>query len=362
MDTYMTASGLDRRKFQRQVGDVSADLFVLTNNQGMEVCITNFGARIVSVWVPDRDGIFRDVVLAFDNLDQFMDKEHSPSDFGALIGRYANRIGDGRLMIDGRCYQLPQNNFTHCLHGGPDGWHYRMFQARQLDGRTLELTLTSPDGDANFPGNVEVKVCYRLTDEGEIVVDYEATSDAKTVINLTNHSYFNLSGDPSRSIADHELFLDADRYTPTGKTFLPDGRIEPVAGTPMDFRRTHPVGEDLKNFDCEQIANGNGFDHNWCLNTAGDVLRVAARLYCPATGITLEVRTTEPGLQVYTGNFLDHSAVGKKGIAYGPNTAICLETQKYPDTPNHPEWPSAELSPQKPYRSRTVFHFTENHG
>ena len=353
------AAGLDPKKFQQQVDGVNVDLFVLRNQQGMEVCITNFGARIVSMWVPDREGHFRDVVLAFDNLDQFMDKVNSPSDFGAVIGRYANRIGDAHLEVDGKVYQLPQNNFTHCLHGGPDGWHYRIFEVKQVSSQRLELTLTSPDGDANFPGTVQATVIYQLTEENELIIDYRATSDAKTVINLTNHSYFNLSGDPNQTIADHVLFIDADRYTPTGTTFLPVGRIDAVEGTPMDFRTPHPVGLDLKNFACEQIANGNGFDHNWCLNTQGDAERIAASVYCPQSGIGLEVRTSEPGLQIYTGNFLDHTAVGKRGISYGPNTAICLETQKYPDTPNHPEWPSAELSPEKPYASRTVFRFVK---
>ncbi len=353
----ITRSGLDPHRFRTQLQGKETDLYILQNQQGMEVCITNFGARIVSIWVPDREGVFRDVVLAFDNIGQFADKEHSPSDFGAVIGRYANRIGEGHLEIDGKTYQLPQNNFTHCLHGGPDGWHYRVFQAEQPDAQHLVLTLESPDGDANFPGKVHVQVIYHLTEDNALEIHYAAESDAKTVINLTNHSYFNLSGDPNRTIADHELYLNADRYTPTGKTFLPVGRIDPVEGTPMDFRQAHPVGNDLKNFDCEQILNGNGFDHNWCLNTEGDATCVAAAVRCPSTGIGLEILTTEPGIQIYTGNFLDHSAVGKKGISYGPNTAICLETQKYPDTPNHPEWPSAELSPERPYRSQTVFRF-----
>lgn len=357
--TAITRSGLDPHRFCKQLQGEETALYVLQNQQGMEVCITNYGARIVSIWVPDRDGKFRDVVLAYDNIDTFSDKEHHASDFGAVIGRYANRIGDGHLQIDGKTYQLPQNNFTHCLHGGPDGWHYRVFKAQQPDSQHLILTLESPDGDANFPGKVNVQVTYHLTEDNALEIHYAAESDAKTVINLTNHSYFNLSGDPTRTIADHVLRIDANRYTPTGTTFLPIGEIHPVEGTPMDFRQPKEVGKDLKNFEEQQIKNGNGFDHNWCLNTAGDATRVAACVVCPATGIGLEILTTEPGVQIYTGNFLDHSAVGKNGISYGPNTAICLETQKYPDTPNHPEWPSAELSPERPYRSLTIFRFTK---
>lgn len=349
-----TLSGLNPADFETVVDGKPVALYTLKNAAGMEVCITNFGGRIVSLMVPDRNGEMRDVVLGFDNI---ADYQNVPSDFGASIGRYANRIDHGRLIIDGDTVQLPQNNFGHCLHGGPDGWQYKVYEARQLDGKTLELYMDSPDGDENFPGRVEAKVTYNLTDDNAIVIAYEATSDAPTVVNMTNHSYFNLSGDPTRTILDHLLTVDADSYTPVDSTYMTTGEIAPVEGTPMDFRTETAVGARLHENN-EQLKNANGYDHNWVLATAGDAERTATRLVSPETGICLTVRTTEPGIQIYSGNFLNGTVKGKGGIVYNPRTAICLETQHYPDSPNKPQWPSTLLRPGEKYESLCIYGFS----
>ncbi|WP_276863781.1 aldose epimerase family protein [Mediterranea massiliensis] len=348
-------SGLNPENFRTKVGDAQTDLYVLKNQQGMEVCITNFGGRIVSMMVPDKNGEMRDVVLGFDSIADYI---HIPSDFGAAIGRYANRIDHGRLVLDGDTIQLPQNNFGHCLHGGPKGWQYQVYDAKQIDGSTLELTRFSPDGDENFPGNVTAKVIYKLTDDNALNIKYTATTDKKTVINMTNHSYFNLSGNPAKAATDHILYINADYYTPVDSTFMTTGEILPVKDTPMDFTMPRVIGQDINNYDFVQLKNGNGYDHNWVLNTQGNMAQVAARLTSPESGITLYVYTNEPGIQVYTGNFLDGTVKGKKGIVYNQRASVCLETQHYPDSPNKPDWPSVVLEPGKTYKSECVFKFS----
>lgn len=356
-----TDSGLDPELFVDTVAGIPMQLYTLKNSAGTEVCITNLGGRVVSIMVPDREGVMRDVVLGFDNVKNYEDKVNSPSDFGAAIGRYANRINQGKITINGESIQLPQNNFGHCLHGGPDGWQYRPYEAVAADSSSIILKIVSPDGDMNFPGEVTAAVVYTLTDDNTLNIFYQATTTATTVINMTNHSYFNLNGNPNESIANHELYVNADAYTPVDSTFMTTGAIVPVEGTPMDFRTPHAVGQDLKNFDFEQIKNGNGFDHNWCLNTKGDDKQVCASIYSPATGIFMEVYTDEPGIQVYSGNFLDGTAVGKGGITYNQHAAICLETQKFPDTPNKsnlPGWPSAILEPGQTYTSHCAYKFS----
>jgi len=352
-----TLSGLDPKAFETKVNDHSVNLYTLKNKNGMEVCITNFGGRIVSVMVPDKNGNMKDVVLGFDSIADYV---NIPSDFGASIGRYANRIKDGKIVIDGDTIQLPQNNFGHCLHGGPKGWQYQVYEAKQIDGTKLELVRQSPDGDENFPGNVTAKVTYTLTDDNSIDISYEATTDKKTVINMTNHSYFNLSGDAQKPITDHLLYVNADKFTPVDSTFMTTGEILDVKGTPMDFTVAKTVGQDIDKYEYDQLKNGNGYDHNWVLNTNGDIKQVAARLTSPVSGITLEVYTDEPGIQVYSGNFLDGTVRGKKSIVYNQRAAICLETQHYPDSPNKPEWPSVLLEPGKTYRSHCIFKFTVN--
>ena len=356
-----TVSGLNPEAFTDTIDGKATALYTLKNANGMEVCITNFGGRIVSIMVPDREGDLLDVVLGFDNVAQYADAVNSPSDFGAAIGRYANRINQGKITINGEEIQLPQNNFGHCLHGGPDGWQYRVYEVIAATENALQLKLVSPDGDMNFPGEVTAVVTYQLFEDNTLDIAYEATTTKTTVINMTNHSYFNLNGDPNEAITNHELYVNADNYTPVDNTFMTTGEIAPVAGTPMDFCTPHAVGIDIKNFDFEQIKNGNGFDHNWCLNTVGDDTQVAASIYSPETGIFMEVYTDEPGIQVYTGNFLDGKAVGKQGIVYNQHAAICLETQKYPDSPNKsnlPGWPSALLEPGQTYSSHCAYKFS----
>jgi len=308
------------------------------------------------VMVPDKDGQMRDVVLGFDSIQDYVSK---PSDFGASIGRYANRINQGRFTLDGTEYQLPQNNYGHCLHGGPQGFQYRVFDAVQPNPQELELTYTAEDGEEGFPGNITCKVLMKLTDDNAIDIRYEAETDKPTIVNMTNHSYFNLDGDAARNEA-HLLTIDADYYTPVDSTFMTTGEIAPVEGTPMDFRTPTPVGARINDYDFVQLKNGNGYDHNWVLNTKGDITRKCATLESPLTGIVLDVYTNEPGIQVYAGNFLDGSLTGKKGITYNQRASVCLETQKYPDTPNKPEWPSAVLRPGEKYMSQCIFKFSVN--
>ena len=354
-DKNLTLSGLNPTRFEKTIDDTkSTKLYTLKNSNGMEVCITNFGARIVSIMVPDKNGNMTDVVLGFDNIEDYI---QIPTDFGATIGRYANRIGQGKITIDGEEIQLPQNNYGHCLHGGPTGWQNQIFKANQKNDRTIILTIESPDGDNNFPGNVVANVTYTLTDDNAIDIKYDATTDKKTVINMTNHSYFNLNGDPSVSSMNQILYLAADSITPVDDTFMTNGEMMAVATTPFDFNTPKAIEIDVNNFYNEQIKFGKGFDHNWVLNTHGDINQVAAKLSSPITGITLEVYTDEPGIQLYTGNFLDGTIKGKKGIIYPQRASVCLETQHYPDSPNKKHWPTVILEAGKTYTSYCIFKF-----
>ena len=352
----LTVSGLDPALFDSTYNDLPVALYTLKNTSGMEVCVTNFGGRIVSIAVPDRTGKMRDVVLGFDNIRDYL-PENNDSNFGAVIGRYGNRINQGLITIDSVQYQLPRNNYGHCLHGGPDGWHYRVFEVVEADNSHIKLALESPDGDAGFPGTVKASVTYTLTANNALDIVYEATTDAPTVINMTNHSYFNLSGEPeNHTILDDELTINASGYTPVDDTFMTTGEIAAVEGTPFDFRKPKLIGEEIE-ADNEQLHNGHGYDHNWVLDTEGDISKVAAELYCPVTGIDMKIYTVEPGLQVYVGNFLNGSVRGKRGVAYEIRTAICMETQHYPDSPNKPQWPSVELRPGETYLSHSIYAF-----
>lgn len=350
-----TLSGLKRSNFQSAVNGDSTDLYVLKNANGMEVTVTNYGGRIVSVMVPDKDGKMQDVVLGFDNVDDYVNINNN---FGATIGRYGNRIAHGKITVDGVEYELPQNNFGHTLHGGPEGFDTKVFKANQPDNQTVVLTYLSPDGEAGFPGNLDVKVTMKLTNDNAIDIQYEAETDKETVVNLTNHSYFNLSGDANTTILGDMLMINADQFTPVDDTFMTTGAIDNVEGTPMDFRTPTAIGERINDYDFDQLKNGDGYDHNWVLNTKGDISQVAASIYSPATGIQLDVYTDEPGLQVYAGNFLDGSVTGKYGAVYGKRNAICLETQKYPDSPNKADWPSPYLKPGEKYTSRCIYKFS----
>ena len=357
-----TRSGLYPNDFEANINGKRTHLYTLSNSKGMEVCLTNFGARIVSIMVPDRRGTLRDVVLGYDNIAQYADYQHFGSDFGAAIGRYANRINQGRIIVDGKTVQLPRNNYGHCLHGGFTGWQYQVYDGQQLNDSTVEMSLVSPDGDNGFPGTVCATVRYTLTADNAIDIRYEATTDKKTVINMTNHSYFNLNGNPSQHCENQLLYINADRYTPADTTYMPTGQMLKVAGTPMDFRKSTPLSKDINNQHFAMTRNAHGFDHNWCLNTwhngQPDESTVAASLYSPKTGIMLQVFTNEPGIQVYTGNFLDASFAGKHGYRYPKHSAVCMETQHYPDSPNHPEWPSTWLETGKKYSSHCIYKFS----
>lgn len=357
----LTKSGLDPQKFKAEYRGDSTALFTLTNANGVEACITNFGGRLVSLMVPDKDGKLTDVVLGFDSIQAYF-PENNLSDFGASIGRYANRINEGKFSIDGTEYQLPLNNGKHSLHGGGElgnlGWQYRVYQAQQPNDSTLVLTLVSEDGDNGYPGEVKAQVTYTLRADNAIDIAYSATTDKPTVVNLTNHSYFNLNGNPAQPITDNILTINADEITPVDSTFMTDGTFMAVEGTPFDFREPRAIGDAINDTTNEQIKNGNGYDHNFVLLTKGDLSQKAATLYSPSTGIVLDVYTDEPGVQVYTGNFLDGTVTGKGGQTYGQRAAICLETQHYPDSPNKPEWPSTRLDPDKTYTSRCVYVFS----
>lgn len=349
-----TLSGLSVANFQAEKDGKKTDLFVLKNQNGMEVCITNFGGRIVSIMTLDKEGAMRDVVHGFECVQDYM---KYPTDFGATIGRYANRINQGKITVEGVEYQLPQNNYGHCLHGGPNGFQYVVYDVVRADDTSLTLAYTSKDGEEGFPGNLTCQVTFTLTDDNAIDISYEAETDRTTVVNMTNHSYFNLDGDASKTNARYLLTIDADYYTPVDSTFMTTGEILPVEGTDMDFRTPTAVGARINN-DFVQLQYGKGYDHNWVLNTRGDISRPCVTLRSPESGIVLQVYTSEPGIQIYTGNFLDGTLTGKKGAVYGHRSAICLETQKYPDTPNKPEWPSAFLKPGEKYTSRCIYRFS----
>lgn len=350
----LTLSGLDPENFVSEVDGKPTALYVLKNSKGMEACVTNFGGRIVSLMVPGADGELRDVVLGHDSIADYVNID---GNFGALIGRYGNRINQGKITIDSIDYQLPQNNYGHCLHGGPKGFHNSVWDATQPNDSTLVLTLASPDGEAGFPGNVNVKVTYTLTGN-DLDLAYEATTDKPTVLNLTNHSYFNLSGNPANTVLDETLTINASGFTPIDSTFMTTGEIAAVEGTPFDFRSGKKIGQDIE-ANNEQLKNGLGYDHNFVLDTKGDINTPAVTLSDPQSGIKMQVFTTEPGIQVYAGNFLDGTVSGKKGIVYPRRSAICLETQHYPDSPNKPEWPSVVVRPGDTYKTHTIYRFSK---
>ncbi len=338
----LTLSGLNPKDFETE----NTALYTLTNANGMEVCITNFGGRLVSVMVPDKDGKMVDVILGFDNIKDYM---NLPSDFGASIGRYANRIGGASFELDGNIYNLDKNDGENCLHGGSEGWQYQVYDAQMLDNQTLVLIMRSPAGEMGFPGNVTATVIYMLTNDNAIEISFVATTDAPTVFGMTNHAYFNLSGNPAKDGLDQVLYINADSFTPTDEALIPTGEIWAVENTPMDFRVAKAVGQDI-HANYVALGHGNGYDHNWILNNTGDLETVAASLYSPKTGVMLEVYTDQPGIQVYSGNFLTGEVPGKHGIKYPQRASVCLETQLFPDSPNKADWPSAVLRPNEVYK------------
>ena len=350
-----TASGLVQRKFQTEIDGKSTDLFRLTNTSGMEVCVTNYGGRIVSILVPDRKGIMRDVVLGFDNIAAY--QKHS-SNYGATIGRYANRIAKGRFVLDGDTIQLDLNDkLGNNMHGGEPGWAYRVFDAVQKDSATLVLTYVSPDGESHFQGTVQVEVAYHLTDDNALDIAYTAVTDRPTVINMTNHSFFNLSGKPSTAITDHIMWMAADSVMTIDSTVVPTGNFIAVQGTPFDFTEAKPIGQAIDSVENDQIRYGLGYNHNWVLRS-GNRDKPVVSLYSPVSGILLEILTDEPCMQIYTGNYQDGTHIGKKRVAYPYRGAICLEPQHAPDSPNHPTWPSVRLDPGQLYTSHSQYRFS----
>ena len=364
--SQLTASGLNPAKFDTIINGDTVKLFTLKNKNGMEVCITNYGGRIVSLMVPNKDGQFTDVVLGFDNIAQYADTLNSPSDYGSSVGRYANRIKGGTFNLNDSTYQLKLNDGPNCLHGGgTTGWMNQVYKAEQIDEQTLKLTIVAQDGENGFPGTVTAITTYKVTDDNVLDMTWEATTDKETIINQTNHNYYNLSGDFTQAAYDQVLYVNADNFTPSDKLYIPTGEIKSVEGTAMDFRTPHAIGDSI-NSQFDQIQNATGYDHNYCLNTykdgKGDDTQVCASLYSPKTGIFMEMYTNEPGVQVYSGNFQgvgkDADIIRKHGIKYPKHVSVCLESQKYPDSPNHPEWASPILKPGEKYFSHAAYKFS----
>ena len=329
------------------------ELYTLQDGK-ITVRILTYGGIVQSIETPDRNGKMADIVLGFDGLDGYVKTGNKPY-MGAIIGRYANRIAGGRFQLDGKTYHVPKNDGDNALHGGITGFNKKVWSARELkDG--IELTYISPNGEEGFPGTLTTTVRYTLNGK-ELRIDYSANTDADTVLNLTNHSYFNLKGQGKGDILGHEMKINAHRYTPVDKNLIPTGELAPVAGTPFDFLTLTPIGK-LIGADNEQLKLARGYDQNWVLGSEGKKLALAAEAYEPTTGRVLEVLTDQPGIQFYTGNFLDGSVTGKDGKVYNRRFAFCLETQHFPDSPNHPKFPTTELKPGQTFHSTTVYRFS----
>jgi aldose 1-epimerase len=339
-----------------RAGDESVEIYKLTNVHGIEVQVMTYGSALVSLKTPDRAGHFENIILGFDTLGPYL---AGVPFFGANVGRYANRIANGRFTLDGKTYQLARNDGPNSLHGGNRGFDKRVWKAEPLEssaGSALRMTYVSPAGEEGYPGEVTAHVTYTLNDDDTLAIEYEATTTAPTPVNLANHAYFNLSGDRQRTILDHVLSIDADRFTPVDATLIPTGELRAVAGTPFDFRKPQAIGSRIGEPD-EQLRLGHGYDHNWVLNKArSGTLTLAAVLTDPHSGRSLEVRTTQPGLQFYSGNFLDGKPAGG-GTVFRYRTGLCLETQHFPDSPNHPAFASTILRPADVYSQRTVLAF-----
>jgi aldose 1-epimerase len=332
-------------------------LYTLTNSNGVEVRAMNYGGIILSIRVPDRKGQLGDIVLGHESLEGYIP---NPPFQGAVVGRYANRIANGTFTLDGKKYELPKNDGPNTLHGGLKGFDKVVWDGEPLKGKNgVTFSYLSKDGEEGFPGNLKVKVTYTLTDSNELVIDYEASTDKATPINLSQHTYFNLAGEGTSDILIHELMLNADRFTPVDKNLIPTGELRPVKGTPFDFTTPTKIGARIDD-NYEQLVLGRGYDHNFVINRKSNDngLVLAARVYEPTSGRVLEVSTTEPGVQFYSGNFLDGSVTGKQGHVYKRRYGFCLETQHYPDSPNHPDFPTTILKPGETFRSQTVFKFS----
>jgi len=334
-------------------------LYTLKNSNGMVVQITNFGGKIVSLYAPDRKGNLTDIVLGYDNIDDYI--KGNPY-FGAICGRYANRIANGRFIIDGKTYQLPINNGLNSLHGGPEGFNNQVFDTKGVvktkNGQAVEMIYLSKDGEMGYPGTLNVNITYTLSDKNELTLDFEAETNKATHVNICGHSYFNLAGEGNGDIMGHELSINSDKFTPVSDTLIPTGELRPVAGTPMDFIKFKVIGKNIDdNYD--QLEYGKGYDHNWVLNKKKNgELSLAATCYEPKSGRVMEVFTTQPGVQLYTGNWLDGNDKGKGGKPYLMRSGLCLETQNFPDSPNKPNFPSTLLKPDQTYKHACVYKFS----
>jgi aldose 1-epimerase len=353
--------GITSQPFGKLPSGQEVQLYKLRNSKGMEADITNYGAIVVRLFAPDKAGKMEDVVLGYDKLADYV--KDTPY-FGAIVGRYGNRIAGGEFKLDGKIYTLAKNNPgdnpVNALHGGLKGFDKVVWEAKPAQtsaGPSLQLKYLSKDGEEGYPGNLNVTVTYTLTNQNELKIDYLATTDKATPVNLTNHSYWNLTGGVKGDILGHELMIKADRYTPVDKTLIPTGQLTTVDGTPFDFRKPTAIGARV-NENNQQLKFGGGYDHNWVLSRKGPGLEKAATVYEPKSGRFMEVLTTEPGLQFYCGNFLDGSNIGKGGVAYKHRYGLCLETQHYPDSPNHPNFPSTILKPGETYKTTTVYRFS----
>ncbi len=344
---------MTKRRFGQTPDGSEVYLYTLSNSRGMQAGIINYGGALIFLSAPNRRGEAANVVLGVDNLEGMREQG---AFLGALIGRYGNRIGHGRFTLNGATYQLPKNNGDNTLHGGPRGFDKYVWEARELP-EGLELAHTSPDGDEGFPGTLNVRVLYSLSENGELRIDYTANTDKPTVINLTNHAYFNLAGAGNGDVLGHQVSIFADRFTPVDSGLIPTGELRPVQGTPFDFTKATEIGARIGQND-EQLKFGGGYDHNWVLNKRDGELAKAAEVWEPLAGRSMEVWTDQPGMQLYTGNFLDGSIRGWDGKTYSRRGAFCMETQHYPDSPNKPEFPSTELKPGHEYRTATIYRFS----
>lgn len=363
----LTQSGLNPAAFDSTIYGKDTKLIVLKNEKGMEVCLTNYGGRVVSLCVPDKNGKPTDVVLGYDNIRQYADTINSPSDYGSTVGRYANRIKDAKLSLAGSLYSLKANDNSNCLHGGGNtGWLNQVYDVTEQNDSSVTFVMNAPDDENGFPGNITATATYTVTSNNTLDIVFKATTDKETVINMTNHSYFNLNGDPSKEGFNQVMYINADKFTPSDSLYIPTGEIKNVEGTPMDFRVPTEIGKKA-DYTYDQIKNATGYDHNWCLNTykngKGDDKTVAASLYSPKTGILLEVYTNEPGIQVYTGNFQGTGIACKHGIKYPKHVSVCFESQKYPDSPTKISehvagWTDATLNPGEEYYSHLVYKFS----
>ena len=365
----MTVSGLKPTNFDSIIGGKKTELITIKNHAGMEVCLTNYGGRVVSLSVPDKSGKPTDVVLGYDNISQYADTARTPSDYGSSVGRYANRIKNATINVEGKTYKLRANDMVNCLHGGGNtGWLHKIYDVKSKNDSSVVFAIIAKDGENGFPGTVKATATYTVKSNNTLDIVFQATTDKETVINMTNHSYFNLNGDPSKEGYNQVMYVNADKFTPSDRFYIPTGEIKDVAGTPMDFREATAIANKYDP-SYDQIKNATGYDHNWCLNTfkngKGDDKTVAASLYSPKTGIFMEVFTNEPGIQVYTGNFQGTGISCKHGIKYPKHVSVCFESQKYPDSPtkfaaNTKGWEISNpyLKPGEKYFSHLAYKFS----